>query len=449
MADAPDIFISYRRGDAASAARLHRNNIRDYFGAEVSVFLDVRSIEPGEAFADDIRESLHASKLMLAVAGRSYAAELRRREHEIDWVREELLEAKRSSIPIWLVLVDGQQPFDPEELPEPVQWLAETNAITIPTDTSDDGDRLLRKIETFLSKRRTTLSFSDSAWEVLVEQLQAGTCVPIVGTELGPLDYSGPQPMALQRESGDEAKFALFGGRDLPRVAQVLATEHNARHPRRKVRDWVRERAHSPSQPDHPYGLLAGLGLSMYVTTSYEDGLATYIETAGDREPQRIRYSAKPAAIKADLSEPTPETPVVLQLMGDYNDLDSLVVTEDDFFQLLVKMVTDEHFFPLECLDQLTRSSLLFVGFELADWRFRVLLRGLAQNLQPSSEVFAVVTAPSEGERVDDTLASEFAEVYLTRDMPSEVAQLDAHVHYGGIDQFTRELRARLDASPA
>lgn len=446
MVDAPDIFISYRRGDAASAARLHRNNIQRRFGSAVNVFLDVRSIEPGEAYADELREALRGSKLMLAVAGRSYASELRRREHEVDWVREELLEARVAGIPIWPIMVDGQQPFSEDELPEAVRWLAELNAITIPTDTSDDGERLLDDIDAFLTERETSLSFEDPIWGRLIDDLRAGRCVPIIGTELGQFDYSGPHPITLQRSTGEGGAYSLFGGRDLPRVAQALATMENDAVPRQKVGDWAEGQSHGPVQADHPYAVLAGLGLPMYVSTSYEDGLARYIEGIGGRRPQRVAYSADRRAIDGDLDEPSPETPIVLQLMGDYDeDVNSIVVTEDDFFHLLVKMVTDDHFFPIECLDRLMKSSLLFVGFELSDWRFRVLLRGLVQSLKSKGKVYAVVSAPREGEPLDDNVASKLVHSYLTRNVLPEIPRLNARVHYGGVEQFTRELAARLD----
>jgi hypothetical protein len=447
MADAPDIFISYRRGDAASAARLHRNNIHQRFGSGVSVFLDVRDIPPGEEYADDIRETLRGSKLMLAVAGRNYVSELQRREHEVDWVREELIEARRSGIPIWPVLVNGQQPFDEDELPEAVRWLAGLNAITIPTDTSDDGERLLENIGDFLTERKASLGFEDRTWDGLVQALQAGTCVPIIGTDLGQLDYSGPNPITLQRSAGDEATFSMFGGRDLPRVAQALATLENDSAPRQKLSDWAEGQRHDAVAATHPYAVLAGLGLPMYVSTSYEDGLARAVESAG-RHPQRILYSARSRTIVGGPDDPTADAPIVLQLMGDYDeDASSLVVTEDDFFHLLVKMVTDDHFFPIECLERLTQSSLLFVGFELSDWRFRVLLRGLVQSLKSNRKVYAVVSAPRDGDPLDEAVASRLARNYLTRDVLPEIRPLNARVHYGGVEQFSEELADRLGKS--
>ena len=439
-----DIFISYRHDDAGSAVALHRENIKRLFGPAVEVFLDDRSIEPGEPFPDEIRAALLGSRLVLAFAGQSYARHLRERADRVDWVREELLSAREADIPIWPILVDGQREFDAEDLPEAVRWFAELNAVTIRGASSDDGDALLRRIDEFLVRpsATSTYSFSESEWELLVEGLKEGTCVPIVGTGLGKLDYTGPPPMALRRESGDERMFSLLGGEDLPRVAQVLATERNPSHPRKKLRDWARSRSYK-SRSDHPYAVLAQLGLPLYISTSYEDGLATYLE-AGGGAAQRMRYSSDSGSIGSDGAEHSPALPVVLQLMGDYGDLDSLVLTEDDFFQLLVRMVTDEHFFPIECLEQLTQSTFLFVGFELADWRFRVLLRGLAQNLQSNSQAYVVVSVPDEGDQLEVEVASAFAEDYLTRETPSNVAKLDAHVHYGGVQRFTAELADRL-----
>ncbi len=327
-----DIFISYRHDDAGSAVALHRENIKRLFGPAVEVFLDDRSIEPGEPFPDEIRAALLGSRLVLAFAGQSYARHLRERADRVDWVREELLSAREADIPIWPILVDGQREFDAEDLPEAVRWFAELNAVTIRGASSDDGDALLRRIDEFLVRpsATSTYSFSESEWELLVEGLKEGTCVPIVGTGLGKLDYTGPPPMALRRESGDERMFSLLGGEDLPRVAQVLATERNPSHPRKKLRDWARSRSYK-SRSDHPYAVLAQLGLPLYISTSYEDGLATYLE-AGGGAAQRMRYSSDSGSIGSDGAEHSPALPVVLQLLDEplsFGDGDLLAVCEE------------------------------------------------------------------------------------------------------------------------
>jgi hypothetical protein len=59
--------------------------------------------------------------------------------------------------------------------------------------------------------------------------------------------------------------------------------------------------------------------------------------------------------------------------------LSSLVLTEDDYFQYLVGN-TMGHTRKLPALRySLTNTALLFIGFRLDDWSFRVLLREILQ----------------------------------------------------------------------
>ena len=63
---APQIFISYRRDDAAGYARAVGDELARHFGAE-RVFIDVDDIGAGLAFDDAIRQAVGASRVLLLV----------------------------------------------------------------------------------------------------------------------------------------------------------------------------------------------------------------------------------------------------------------------------------------------------------------------------------------------------------------------------------------------
>ena len=219
-----DIFISYRSQDAGQGARQQHDILRKAFRSSVDIFLDDDDIDEGQRFWDRIEEELVSSKLMLAIAGKSYSTILRDREHGTDWVREELLLARQQGITIWPVWVDGAQPFTPDELPEAVRWLAELDGTTIRGSSSDDSDTLIRRVEAVLSRTPgeadEALGFTETTWSALLQQVTSHNCVPVIGTELGSTaDELGPHPMALRRETGDDQLFSLLGGEDLPRIS--------------------------------------------------------------------------------------------------------------------------------------------------------------------------------------------------------------------------------------
>ena len=74
-------------------------------------------------------------------------------------------------------------------------------------------------------------------------------------------------------------------------------------------------------------------------------------------------------------SSPTKETPLVYHLFGRMDDPDSLVLTEDDYFEWLRAWVAKQDLVPGVVRKQLTNRSLMFLGYYLDDWEFRVVFQ--------------------------------------------------------------------------
>jgi TIR domain len=92
----PDIFISYRRGDAAASARALYLVLRNWFGAD-RIFFDHAGLQPGERFEDRLGQAIAQSRVVLAVIGKTWLVELNNRlpreAVEPDVVRAELKQA--------------------------------------------------------------------------------------------------------------------------------------------------------------------------------------------------------------------------------------------------------------------------------------------------------------------------------------------------------------------
>ena len=84
-----------------------------------------------------------------------------------------------------------------------------------------------------------------------------------------------------------------------------------------------------------------------------------------------------------DKYEPTPEKPVVFHLHGRLGIPESMVLTEDDYLEFLVTLAErsepDQYLalLPHQVARALSSTSLIFIGYGLKDWDFRVIHRGL------------------------------------------------------------------------
>ncbi|MBX3687049.1 MAG: toll/interleukin-1 receptor domain-containing protein, partial [Rhodocyclaceae bacterium] len=116
------IFVSYRRQDSQSAAGRLSDHLREHL-AEVPLFRDVETIEPGADFVDSIERALKSCKVLIAVIGPRWAtvtdeAGQRRLDNAGDYTRLEIATAlKRSDVRVIPVLVEGAIMPGPEALP--------------------------------------------------------------------------------------------------------------------------------------------------------------------------------------------------------------------------------------------------------------------------------------------------------------------------------------------
>lgn len=148
--------------------------------------------------------------------------------------------------------------------------------------------------------------------------------------------------------------------------------------------------------------------------------------------------------------EPAPETPWVYHVFGVFGVEDSLVLTEDDFFDYLIATAKTK-LIPSKVEGSVAKSSLLLLGFRLDDWTFRVLFRmimaldGIA-NLQGFSHV-GVQIDPDTHTFADASRAREYLSAYFRETRVVGKAEPSIDVYWGSSTDFLKELRDRYAAS--
>jgi len=140
-----------------------------------------------------------------------------------------------------------------------------------------------------------------------------------------------------------------------------------------------------------------------------------------------------------DKYEPTPERPVVFHLHGRAEIPESMVLTEDDYLEFLVTLAErsepDQYsaLLPHQVVRALSNTSLIFIGYGLKDWDFRVLHRGLVIRGNAALRRMSVTV---QLERTPE--AQDYLDQYFRRN--------EVSVYWGRADTFTQQLRAQWDA---
>jgi SIR2-like domain len=186
--------------------------------------------------------------------------------------------------------------------------------------------------------------------------------------------------------------------------------------------------------------------LPLYLTTNYDGFMTKALEIAG-ASPSReaCRWAGDGADDvpmlfdSAQGFDPTPEAPVVYHLHGHLDDLDSLVLTEDDYLDFLVSISRRPELIPPRIHEALAGSSLLFIGYQLADWDFRVLFRWIVEAIDRSDRYLNLtVQIPREGDPARVDAIHRYLDDYFD--------EMKVQTYWGSAREFAAELRTRWRA---
>jgi TIR domain len=155
------VFISYRRADAADAAgRLH-DALTTRFGD--NVFMDVDDTEPGQEYPEVLNNAVASCDVLVAMIGREWLTARddkgqRRLDQPEDWVRLEIEAALKRDLRVIPVLLHGVSMPVSDELPNSLASLARREALEIDHSRwRDDVRRLIQTLERLESEKAEKL----------------------------------------------------------------------------------------------------------------------------------------------------------------------------------------------------------------------------------------------------------------------------------------------------
>jgi len=233
---------------------------------------------------------------------------------------------------------------------------------------------------------------------------KTGEIIPFIGAGASLSSVANPQipQVPSGRELGEElARTANFPSseptRDLPKVAQYYIDA--------LTRPLLRAQLHKRFEPKFPllslHQFLAKVPANLLIiTTNYDD----LIERAFQAVSRAYHLVVHPtdnkdwaaSVIHWKPNDPNPEfvsskklhfdlteASVIYKMHGNVDRLDahrdSFVITEDDYADFIVR-VAKENAIPSLFAEPLKTRPLLYLGYSLSDWNFRVILRRIKQD---------------------------------------------------------------------
>jgi hypothetical protein len=299
--------------------------------------------------------------------------------------------------------------------------------------------------------QRMTTSIKERIWQEIIGAIEAGECTPFIGAGASSKHFQ--VGAGLAGVLADKHGYPFDDKKDLAQVAQFISI-HKLATPLLKHEVASNFSNASPDfrDRDDPHGVLADLPLSVYITTNYDDLMCQAL-LSRSRQPLRAvcpwytQDSAKLLEARKPFRQPepaSPKTPVVYHLHGHHAAPESLVLTEDDYIEFLVQASKNKNLLPPIIKEALSSRMLLFIGYSLHDWTFRVLFRGLLA-VQPSYAQYShlSVQLPPDGLNVPNDKQDrvmEYLDEYFSRQKIS--------VFWGNVHDFAGQLRDRWNARP-
>lgn len=127
-------------------------------------------------------------------------------------------------------------------------------------------------------------------------------------------------------------------------------------------------------------------------------------------------------------------------------DPDSLVLTEDDYFQYLIEAAGSDTAAVKTMNRVFLESALIFLGFRLHEWDFRVFFRRLKQmSGWEQHRNFSHVAVQLDPSSVGGAATSQEVRRFLRNFIESDRIE----IFEGSVEQFVRSLNRRLGARVA
>jgi hypothetical protein len=144
---------------------------------------------------------------------------------------------------------------------------------------------------------------------------------------------------------------------------------------------------------------LAELGFPIVVTTNYDTHYERTLRLDPNVNPVVRWYHPDKTGKENDYphGDPSPESPFIFKIHGDISDHSSLIITDEDYIDFVLKMTEGPRTNPVPptVSFRMSRWPTLFIGYSLVDYNLRLLLKTLHyQKDMPPFKSYAVSKYP-------------------------------------------------------
>lgn len=242
------------------------------------------------------------------------------------------------------------------------------------------------------------LPADDVPISIIADKVSKGECILFLGAgvhypppEGSPYQYPEAQRPPLGRSLSESlAGKCGFAGRfprestgNLQRVSLYYESQLN----RNALVNEVRGAVMGGRRPSPVLRALARLPFKLVITTNYDQLFEDALRDAGKRPFVSVYNKAGDEPTRDYPGNPDSQEPFVVKVHGDVQSPESIVITDEDYIQFVLRMSDKESYNPVPLTFRylFTKWPTLFVGYSLLDYNLRLLFKTLRWKIDPAN----------------------------------------------------------------
>ena len=248
----------------------------------------------------------------------------------------------------------------------------------------------------------------DITIEAIARRVEKGECILFLGAgvhcpppEGSPYEYPEAERPPLGGELAvrlaERCNFADASPQASPTALQRISLYYEINESRQALVREITDAVDNRTRPSPALRALARLNFPLVITTNY-DRLFERALIDANKQPYVGLYESEPNPTVDCPHDPTSDRPFVFKIHGDISRPESIVITDEDYIQFILRMSHDGSYHPIPMMLKyhFTRWPTLFVGYSLLDYNLRLLFKTLRWKVDRSMfpDTYAVDIAP-------------------------------------------------------
>jgi hypothetical protein len=288
--------------------------------------------------------------------------------------------------------------------------------------------------------------FTVRDWKDLFYYINEKNTTPFLGAGIAREHFGSGSELA--EKIAEDFGYPFHGTSNLAKVAQFAEiTGGDPFRVRKFVADYIKAKELPDfNNPLEPHRILAKLDLPIYITTNYDHLMFEALKNDGKNpiiEFCRWNDLTEIQGKSSVFDEIVPhnfdyKNPLVYHIHGEVDNPQSMVLTEDDYLNFIVKLHLDiDKLFPSQIRIAFGSSSIIFIGYSLSDWNLRIILRKIAAGINSVVPIHcSIQLAPADIKFEDESeKIREYVKKYL-----ETMQKVNLKIFWGNAIDFCNKL---------